>query len=102
VSDSQRIDQWLWRARFFKSRAQAARLCTRRRVRVDGAVIAKAHYAVRPGHVLTFPQGLAIRAVRILALGGRRGPAGEAAGLYEDLLGPAEAAAPADTVDKHP
>ena len=80
-----RMDKWLWQARFFKTRALGAQICTAGRVRVDGIKINKAHFLVRPGHVLTFPQGRRIRVVRVLALGVRRGPAKEAVLLYEDL-----------------
>ncbi len=85
MSDSLRIDRWLWFARFFKSRAMASRLCAARRVRLNGQVVAKANQQVRPGDVLTFPQARLIRVVRVIALGSRRGPAVEAQGLYEDL-----------------
>lgn len=80
-----RMDKWLWQARFFKSRALASRVCIGGRVRVDGVKINKAHFAVRMGQVLTFPQGRQIRVVRVIALGVRRGPAKEASLLYEDL-----------------
>ena len=80
-----RIDKWLWQARFFKTRAQASRVCADGRVRVDGAPVAKAHYPVRVGNVLTFPQARDIRVVRVVALGVRRGPPREAQALYSDL-----------------
>ncbi|MGB8275523.1 MAG: RNA-binding S4 domain-containing protein [Alphaproteobacteria bacterium] len=80
-----RVDKWLWQARFFKSRTRASALCAAGRLRVGGQVVTKAHHPVGPGDVLTFPMGSRIRVVRILALGGRRGPAAEAALLYEDL-----------------
>ena len=83
--DALRMDKWLWQARFFKTRALAAQICIAGRVRVNGVKIAKAHFAVRPGQVLTFPQGRRIRVVRVLALGVRRVSAKEAAMLYEDL-----------------
>jgi len=83
--DSIRLDKWLWQARFFRSRAIAARLCAGGRVRIDGAVVEKAHFQVRPGQVLTFPQARRIRVVRVLALGTRRGPAAEARQLYDEL-----------------
>ena len=83
--DALRMDKWLWQARFFKSRALASRICTAGRVRVNGAKISKAHFGVRPGQVLTFPQGRRIRVVRVIALGHRRGSAKEASLLYEDL-----------------
>ena len=48
-------------------------------------LITKPHYRVRPGDVLTFPQGRTIRIVRVLALGTRRGPAAEAQTLYQEV-----------------
>jgi ribosome-associated heat shock protein Hsp15 len=80
-----RVDKWLWQARFFKTRVLASRICVAGRVRVNGVKISKAHFGVRPGQVLTFPQGRRIRVVRVLALGYRRGSAKEASLLYEDL-----------------
>jgi ribosome-associated heat shock protein Hsp15 len=90
TSKSIRLDKWLWQARFFKSRALASKLCAAGRVRIDGERVNKAHAAIRPGHVLTFPQARDIRVVRVVALGARRGPASEARTLYEDLA-PSEA-----------
>ncbi len=84
--DTIRLDKWLWRARFFKTRAMASKLCAAGRVRIDGEVVTKAHAAIRPGHVLTFRQARDIRVVRIVALGARRGSAAEARTLYEDLV----------------
>ena len=80
-----RLDKWLWQARFFKTRALAAQLIERRRLRINREVVTKSHYRVRPGDVLTFPQGTAVRVVRVLELGSRRGPAAEAQTLYEEL-----------------
>lgn len=85
-----RIDKWLWYARFFKTRTQASRLAADSRIRVDGTVVTRAHHPVKVGDVLTFPQARRIRAVRVVALNTRRGPASEARALYEDLL-PADA-----------
>lgn len=94
---SLRIDKWLWFARFFKSRSLATAQVSGGKVRVDGALVAKAHFAVRPGHVLTFVQGHHVRVVKVLALGDRRGPAPEAQTLYEDLSPPtADTALPRD------
>ncbi len=87
----QRIDKWLWSARFFKSRALAAKACHDGRIRVSGQVLTKAHYAIKVGDVLTFPLGPNIRVVRVSALAVRRGPAAEARGLYEDLAPPVQA-----------
>lgn len=86
---ARRLDKWLWFARFCKSRTLATKLCAAGRIRVDGEIVRKAHQLVRPGDVLTFPQGPHIRVVRVLQLGERRGPATEARTLYEDLSPPA-------------
>ena len=84
--ESIRLDKWLWQARFFKSRALASKICAAGRVRIDGERVTKAHAAIRPGHVLTFPQARDIRVVRVIAIGTRRGPAVEARTLYEDVV----------------
>lgn len=87
----QRLDRWLWFARFLKSRTLAAKLVASGKMRVNGERISKASRPVRAGDVLTFPLGAHIRIVRILAPGHRRGPAPEAQALYEDLSPPAPA-----------
>jgi len=90
TGDSQRLDKWLWCARFFKSRSLANAMLATGRLRLDGSAVAKAHQKVRVGAVLTFPQGPHVRVVRVLSLATRRGPAPEARTLYEDLAPPPE------------
>jgi ribosome-associated heat shock protein Hsp15 len=85
---SLRLDKWLWHARFCRTRSLAAQLAAAGKVRIAGTPVAKAHHAVKPGDVLTFPLGPQIRTVKVLALGERRGPAPEARLLYEDLAPP--------------
>lgn len=87
---SLRLDKWLWYARFFKTRSLASGLCNAGRLRIGGEMVSKAHRAIHPGDVLTFPQGRQIRVVKILALASRRGPAPEAQALYEDLSPPSK------------
>jgi ribosome-associated heat shock protein Hsp15 len=88
MSETLRLDKWLWHARFARTRSLAARLVAEARFRINGNPTEKAHHAVRPGDVLTFPLGPHIRVIKILALGIRRGPAPEARLLYEDLEPP--------------
>jgi ribosome-associated heat shock protein Hsp15 len=83
-----RIDKWLWYARFFKSRSLTAKLVSGGKVRVNSVLIAKPAYAIKPGDVLTFAQGDAVRVIMVEALGTRRGPASEAAMLYSDMSPP--------------
>lgn len=80
-----RVDKWLWHGRFFKSRSLAGEAASSGRLRVNGERITKPAHLVRAGDVLTFPQGSRIRVVRVHRTGTRRGPATEAALLYEDL-----------------
>ena len=88
MSDTQRIDKWLWFARFLKSRSLATTLAASGKLRLNGQLIAKAHAQVKAGDVLTFPLGPHIRVIKVLNPGVRRGPAPEAQSLYEDLSPP--------------
>lgn len=83
--DWQRLDHWLWCARFLKTRAAAARFAADGRVRINRQPTMKAHARVRPGDVLTFVVGERVRIIEVLALGERRGPAREACALYREL-----------------
>jgi ribosome-associated heat shock protein Hsp15 len=85
VSETQRLDKWLWQARFYKSRGLAQRMCAAGKIRINSQRIRKAHYALKAGDILTIPQGSRIRVVRILAMPERRGPAPEARLCYEDI-----------------
>ena len=79
-----RLDQWLWFARFAKSRSLAARLCSAGAVAINGAAVRKPNQAVRVGDLVVVRQGGRQHTVRVLALGVRRGPAVEARALYEE------------------
>ncbi|WP_425038322.1 RNA-binding S4 domain-containing protein [Primorskyibacter sp. S187A] len=82
-----RLDKWLWQARFFKSRALAAK-AVNEGVRVNSTRTTKAARTIAPGDVLTFTAGRRVRIVKLLACGTRRGPAPEAQALYEDMSPP--------------
>lgn len=79
-----RLDQWLWFARFVKSRSGAARLCAAGLVSINGITVRKPSQAVRIGDVVVLPQGRWQRSARIVAIGSRRGPAVEARTLYDE------------------
>src|SRR5262245_30117814 len=83
----ERIDKWLWAARFFKSRTLAARACDGGKVDVNDQA-AKPSRAIRAGDrlVITLPRGK--RLVRVVELSERRGPGSEAMRLYDDLTPP--------------
>ena len=87
--DSCRADVWLWRARFFRTRSLAARFVEEGRVRMTrGGVetrLDKASRALKPGDEVVFALGGRLIAVRIEAMGERRGPPPEARALYSPL-----------------
>jgi ribosome-associated heat shock protein Hsp15 len=87
--DRQRLDAWLWCARVAKTRAACAAMVAAGAVRINRQPTVKPHARVAPGDVLTLALGQGdharIRVWRVLALAGRRGPAEEAATLYEEI-----------------
>ncbi|HEY1887193.1 MAG TPA: RNA-binding S4 domain-containing protein [Roseiarcus sp.] len=89
TEDVCRIDVWLWRARFFKTRSLAARVVEEGGVRLTRgdarSSVDKPSRGVRCGDVLTFAQGPKWVVVRVEAFGERRGPATEARALYNIL-----------------
>jgi ribosome-associated heat shock protein Hsp15 len=81
--DRQRIDKWLWAARFFKTRSLAAEEIDRGRVAVNGQE-AKPAREVKPGDTVSVRQGPVHRTVVVKALSNMRGPAPVAQQLYEE------------------
>ena len=83
---TQRLDKWLWHARFYKTRTLAAEMVSRGKVRVNARIVKKPAATVGPGDILTLAQSREIRVIRILGVPERRGPATEAQANYEDVL----------------
>lgn len=83
--DWQRLDKWLWCARFMKARSDCARLVAGGLVRINRQPTDKPHARLRVGDLLTVPLRGAVRVVRVQALATRRGPAPEARTLYEEV-----------------
>lgn len=80
---SQRIDKWLWAARFFRTRALAAAAVSGGKVHVDGRRV-KPACRVRPGDRLDITRGMTPFAVVVRGVCDQRRPAQEAQGLYEE------------------
>lgn len=78
-----RIDKWLWAARFFKTRSLATEAVLAGHVQVGGARVKPAR-EVRIGDRLEIRRGQVSSTVDVRALAERRGPASEAAALYEE------------------
>lgn len=84
----QRIDKWLWFARFAKTRSIAQKLVLGGGVRVNREKADAASRLVKIGDVLTIALERQVKVVKVLAPGIRRGPAPEARLLYEDMTPP--------------
>jgi ribosome-associated heat shock protein Hsp15 len=93
--DKQRLDKWLFYARFFKTRSLATALITKGRVRLNGQRQSKPGHAIAPGDIISFPMGNQKCEIRVIATGTRRGPASEAQTLYSNLDEPEPNAATA-------
>ena len=81
--NAQRIDKWLWAARFFKTRSIASDEIGKNRVQING-LDAKASREVKPGDTVRMRQGPVERTVVVKGLSGVRGPATVAQLLYEE------------------
>lgn len=89
-----RIDKWLWSARFFKTRALAAKACELGRVESRDQPL-KAAREVKPGDPLRVRTEGGVYEVEVLALSEIRGPASVAQTLYRETEGSREARAAA-------
>ena len=81
-----RIDVWLWRARFAKTRSLAAAMVERGAVRLTHNGVQtrldKPSRTVHVGDTLVFAVGGGLMELTVEAPGERRGPAEEARALY--------------------
>jgi ribosome-associated heat shock protein Hsp15 len=80
---SARVDRWLWAARFYKTRSQAATAIEGGKVRLNDAR-PKTGAPVRIGDVVRVRNGPIERTVVVRELAERRGTAVAAAKLYEE------------------
>ena len=83
VTETMRLDKWLWCARFYKTRSLATEEIAKGRVTVNGQA-AKPARDLRCGDTVALRQGPVARTVLVRALSGARGPAPVAQLLYEE------------------
>ena len=91
--DRQRIAKWLWHARVVRTRSAAAALAHAGLVRINGGRIDTSSRPVRAGDVVTVALDRKVRVLKVKAYAERRGSAGIARTLYEDITSPTPAAA---------
>ncbi|TVQ88059.1 MAG: RNA-binding S4 domain-containing protein [Chromatiaceae bacterium] len=80
-ADTQRLDKWLWAARFYKTRPLAVEAINGGKVQADGQRV-KPGRLIRPGTRLTIHKGELEWQIEVAALARQRRPASEAALLY--------------------
>src|SRR6267154_1674245 len=83
LTNDVRMDKWLWAARFFKTRALAARACELGRITSNGQP-AKSARPVRVGDRLQVKNEGGDFQVEVLLLSNVRGPAAVAQTLYRE------------------
>jgi ribosome-associated heat shock protein Hsp15 len=83
MTESVRLDKWLWAARFYKTRAIATQAITAGRVDVND-MPAKPAKALAVGDLLRVRKPPYAFLIRVLVLSEQRGPAKQAATLYEE------------------
>jgi ribosome-associated heat shock protein Hsp15 len=82
--ERQRIDRWLWAARFFKTRSLAVEEIARGRVEVNGQPVQKPAREVKAGDRVVVRQGHVQRTIVVKGLSEVRGPAPIAQQLYDE------------------
>lgn len=87
-NQSQRIDKWLWHARFYKTRSIAQKQVSTGKIRVDREKISSPSRKVTTGNVLTITRERDIKIIEILAIADKRGPYSQAQLLYNDMSPP--------------
>ena len=78
-----RLDKWLWAARFYKTRSLAAEAIAGGKVQVNGERVKRAK-SLQPGDEVRIRLGPYEHQVLVRELSERRGPASDAARLYEE------------------
>jgi ribosome-associated heat shock protein Hsp15 len=83
TEDRTRLDKWLWAARFYKTRALAAEAISGGKVQVNGERVKRAK-PLQVGDEIRIRQGPYEQRIIVRELSNHRGPAAQAAQLYEE------------------
>ena len=81
--DRQRLDKWLWFARFARTRGASQDLVEAGRVRLDGRRVTSPAHGLKIGDVLTIAAPHQTVVVRVIGFGARRGDAQSVVSLYD-------------------
>ena len=72
IENKQRIDQWLWHARFYKTRLLASKAIVSGRIILDDSNIQKSHTLLKLGSKVKFFKGKNLKEIEIIRLTKRR------------------------------
>ena len=81
-----RLDKWLWAARFYKTRSLAAQAIVAGRVKVNDQIVAKPAREVALGDRVRIRKPNYDAEVEVRGLSAMRGPAPQAALLFQETL----------------
>ena len=84
IENKQRIDQWLWHTRFFKTRFLASKAIVSGHVTLDNSNIKKNHTLLKPGSKVKLFKGNNLKEVEIIKLTKRRISLKEVGEFYFD------------------
>tara|TARA_B100000686_G_C16302229_1_gene719042 strand:- start:240 stop:629 length:390 start_codon:yes stop_codon:yes gene_type:complete len=84
IEKKQRIDQWLWHVRFYKTRFLASKAIVSGHVTLDDSNIKKNHTLLKPGSKVKFSKGNSLKEVEIIRLTKRRISPKEVSEFYID------------------
>ena len=82
----QRLDKWLWHARFARTRTAAVELISAGYVRINGLRAQQAAKPVARGDVITAALPHKVMVVEVLNFSERRGAFPEASTLYREIV----------------
>lgn len=85
-AERQRLDKWLWHARFGRTRAKSADLVRSGHVRVNTVRVLDPAKGIKRGDVLTLALAGRTLVVRVLDFAPKRGDAAAAQALYENAV----------------
>ncbi|WP_322628335.1 RNA-binding S4 domain-containing protein [Halothiobacillus sp.] len=80
----QRVDTWLWAARFFKTRSLAVTALSQGKIRINGQDCRKPAKVLRVGDQLDIERDEAHWVIEVRGLARQRGPASVAQTLYSE------------------
>ena len=80
-----RLDKWLWHARFYRTRGLAQQLCKKQIIRVNGVRVIKANTTIKKDDILTFPKGNKIIVIKIIDIPKTRILAKNSFSLFEEV-----------------